>query len=423
MLLFSNLLPIITFYNQSKLLLQLMKLIYRITVILLLTTNSSLLIAQHADCDKMIHLKDSIYTAKNITGFGDKLEFSGNKLEDKHVFETEKNTVWYLITMPDSGIFTFDIISKNKANDWDFLLYKYKKMFCKRIDAHKINPIRSNLSRGAITGLSKNATKNFVGAGINSNFSKAIKVNKGDRYVLVVNNPKKSHGNHTLILHYPKKKHRYIKKEITIPEQKRIKFELSIKDRVTKELVPANVNITGFSKTPIVLTNITNYKTDLTKRNRIAVINVSAKNYLLKTIKIKILTKKSFIKKEIFLSPIAIGEKINLTDIQFVGEAAIFLPTAKTALKSLLDFMKINTTTNITIGGYVNGPGEFNTKSNRELSKNRAKAVRDFLIKNGIDESRMSFKGYGNSNMLYPHPKNAREMSANRRVEIKITAQ
>jgi outer membrane protein OmpA-like peptidoglycan-associated protein len=51
----------------------------------------------------------------------------------------------------------------------------------------------------------------------------------------------------------------------------------------------------------------------------------------------------------------------------------------------------------------------------------RAKAVRDYLIANGIDASRISAAGFGHSRPLYPYPERSNdEMIANRRVEIKI---
>jgi outer membrane protein OmpA-like peptidoglycan-associated protein len=44
-----------------------------------------------------------------------------------------------------------------------------------------------------------------------------------------------------------------------------------------------------------------------------------------------------------------------------------------------------------------------------------------FLIKNGINKNRMTFKGYGTSRPIHPIPeKNAQEEEDNRRVEIMI---
>ena len=68
----------------------------------------------------------------------------------------------------------------------------------------------------------------------------------------------------------------------------------------------------------------------------------------------------------------------------------------------------------------VNGPTYKNTKEFIELSTGRAKAVYDFLLVNDIEPERLSYKGYGNSKMLFPEPKNKDQSEANRRVEVQI---
>jgi outer membrane protein OmpA-like peptidoglycan-associated protein len=393
----------------------------QILLAFLLTVNVIPLIGQYSDCDNMKVLTDSVYFAKNITGYGKKLEFSKNIIDSKNTFENETNSRWYLITMPDSGLFTFDIKTLNKSNDWDFILYRHKNMFCKRIDDNKIKPIRSNLSRSSETGLSLKATRKFVGAGINENYCKPVVVQKGEKLVLVINNPKKSNQSHTLILHYPKTIKKAVKKEVV--KQKdflSIKFILSIKDKLTKEVVSADVNINGFSKNPIFLKEITNYETSILKKKHKAVINASAKGYMLHSVELHVFAKAKVIPKDIYLDQIESGKKVNLKNIQFYGNRYDFLPSAKSALKTVLSFMRLNNSVKIEIEGHVNGPGQKNSADYKELSNNRAKAVKAYLVKNGINEQRINFIGYGNSQMVYPNPKNSSEMSANRRVEIKI---
>ena len=379
--------------------------------------------AQHNDCDNMLVLKDTIYHTKGIIGFGDKKEFDGNELESLKYFESEKNSIWYLITSPSTGAFTFDIITQNKNDDWDFLLYEHKKMFCKRIDAKKIEPIRSNLSRSPITGLSRKAKESFVGAGLNINYSRPIHVDKGEQFVLVVNNPKRAGGKHTLILHFPTVKGKVpaiVVKEKTEPKVITTLFHLSIKDAITKKLVSSDVNITGLKKEAIELDSITNYETTIIKKNHTVYINASAKGYMLTSQSFKIGKTKVAFDTDVFLEKIEAGKRVNLKNIQFYGNRADFLPLAKSPLRALLSFLTTNEKVVIEIEGHVNGPGSKNTKDYQDLSYSRAYAVKSFLMKNGINEERIDFKGYGNSKMLYPNPKSEYQQSANRRVEIKI---
>jgi len=415
-----------TFYSRYTLpkvsVLELTKFLLFFIFFFLLSTSIK---SQNADCTTLLKLTDTIYHSPAISNFGNVKEFSENQLENMYAFENEKNSIWYLITMPDSGIFTFDIVPESPNDDWDFLLYEHKKMFCKRIEANKIQPIRSNLSRSSQTGLSVKSSQKFIGAGINNKYSKAVLVQKGEEFVLVVNNPKKSGKKHTLSLHYPKAESTPIleKRDSTItPKAPTIQFKLAIKSVKTNTVVAANVTIDGFDKKPISLEGITGYETTLTKQTHNAIINIASKGYMLTSIPIKVTKNKVAVNKEVFLEEIKIGEKVNLKKIQFYGASPRFLPTAKSALTALLSFMQLNENVKIEIEGHVNGPGQRNSKDYQVLSDNRAKAVKNYLIENGIDANRLSFIGYGNTQMLFPKANNPRDMSANRRVEIKILA-
>ena len=378
-------------------------------------------ISQNADCDKMLILKDTIYHTKAISGFGAKKEFDGNALEDKKVFEKEANSVWYLITAPETGIFTFDIVTENESDDWDFLLFEHKKMFCKRIRDKVISPIRSNLSRSPITGLSEKGTEMFVAAGVNANYSKSLKVVKGERYVLVVNNPKRAGGKHTLVLHFPKKEVvKEVIEEKPSVESVSIKLELIVKDAVSNDLIKANMVISGLDKEGLKVKDQSIYVQYLPKKRREIHVGISAKGYLLYDDMYKISAKKSVFSKDVLLQKIKVGDKVNLKRLQFHGNRADFLPGAENSLQALLSFMNQNPNVVVEVEGHVNGPKQKNSKAYKELSYSRAYAVKAFLLKNGVKDDRIDFKGYGNSQMLYPNPKSAYQESANRRVEIKI---
>jgi outer membrane protein OmpA-like peptidoglycan-associated protein len=149
------------------------------------------------------------------------------------------------------------------------------------------------------------------------------------------------------------------------------------------------------------------------------------------------------------------GSKLPLKDIVFVGDKAVFLPEAMPELMRLLNLMTENANLKVEIGGHINGAGvipfkyqfytdpdslkppEFgdieydsqknfftNEKTPEEkffLSLNRARAVRDFLRNRGIDNSRISYRGYSGTQMKYPNPRNPDQEKMNRRVEITVT--
>lgn len=377
--------------------------------------------SQHADCSNLFEIKERIYHSDPITGFGNVKEFEGYSLENKKFFEEESNSIWYLITMPESGVLAFDIKTHDKEDDWDFILFEYKTAFCKRIADKKIEPIRTNLSRSPFTGLKEEATQDFVGAGINDNYSNPVKAKKGDQFVLVVNNPKASGKKHSLILHLPEVKQVDTPK-VKVEEVKTdgIQFGLIVKDRATKEPVKASLIISDIQHKDIELDATSEYSTELSRKNYDVYITVSASGYMLTSKEVQVSKTKSKSETIIYLEKIASGQKVNLKNIQFYGNRADFLPSARSSLKALLTFMLENPKVKIEVEGHVNGPKQKNTKDYKQLSFNRAYAVKDYLMKNGIEKERIDFTGYGNSQMLYPEPKSDYQESANRRVEIKI---
>ena len=74
----------------------------------------------------------------------------------------------------------------------------------------------------------------------------------------------------------------------------------------------------------------------------------------------------------------------------------------------------------IEVQGHVNGPTFKNKKEFVDLSTSRAKTVYDFLLVNEVEPERISYLGLGNSQMIFPEPKNKEQSEANRRVEVKV---
>ena len=79
--------------------------------------------------------------------------------------------------------------------------------------------------------------------------------------------------------------------------------------------------------------------------------------------------------------------------------------------------MKNNPSLKVEIGGHTDNVGS--VEANKKLSAARAKAVYDHLTANGIDASRLSFRGYGETKPIASNdtPEGRAE---NRRVEMKV---
>lgn len=117
------------------------------------------------------------------------------------------------------------------------------------------------------------------------------------------------------------------------------------------------------------------------------------------------------------LSPITIGAKISLRNIFFETNSFKLKNESKYELIKLKEFLKSNPNVRIEISGHTDNVGA--DAANQTLSSNRAKSVYDYIIKQGIEPTRLVFKGYGKSQ---PIETNSTETgrSKNRRTEIKI---
>lgn len=117
---------------------------------------------------------------------------------------------------------------------------------------------------------------------------------------------------------------------------------------------------------------------------------------------------------------------IKLNNINFVGGTPNFLPESRDALLELLFVMRKYPELKIEIQGHIccqdpeAGDGWDMVNENYNLSVNRAKAVYDYLVLNGISPDRLRYKGFAATKKLHPEENNEFQRSQNRRVEIQV---
>jgi outer membrane protein OmpA-like peptidoglycan-associated protein len=111
------------------------------------------------------------------------------------------------------------------------------------------------------------------------------------------------------------------------------------------------------------------------------------------------------------------GEKLKLENLNFVLNTFAITKESRSKLYELLLVMQKNPNIKINIQGHLCCLAV----DRRDLSTQRAKAVKQFLEHNGIESARMTYKGFGSSVPLFPLPeKTEEERAANRRVEIEV---
>ncbi|MCF8227945.1 MAG: OmpA family protein [Bacteroidales bacterium] len=121
--------------------------------------------------------------------------------------------------------------------------------------------------------------------------------------------------------------------------------------------------------------------------------------------------------KDIYLKKVEVGSKIILKNIFFEFNKSNLRPESIPELERLVKLLNDVPTLKIEISGHTDNVGS--QLYNQELSEKRAKAVVDYLLDKGIDEDRLTYKGYGFSQPIAGNDtEEGRAM--NRRTEFKV---
>ena len=103
--------------------------------------------------------------------------------------------------------------------------------------------------------------------------------------------------------------------------------------------------------------------------------------------------------------------------ILFQTGAAAIAPESTAIVEEVADFMKNRAELAVEVQGHTDSAGT--PLTNQTLSQNRAQAVADMLVRLGIDASRITVKGYGDSKPLAPNTTEANR-NKNNRVQIVV---
>ncbi len=104
-------------------------------------------------------------------------------------------------------------------------------------------------------------------------------------------------------------------------------------------------------------------------------------------------------------------------DTNFEFNKSKLLPNAYTVLEGIISTMKEHPKYKWEVGGYTDGIGS--VSYNKKLSKQRAQAIVDYLVKKGVKRNNLKIVGYGKDNPIATN-ETLEGRSMNRRVEIKL---
>lgn len=123
------------------------------------------------------------------------------------------------------------------------------------------------------------------------------------------------------------------------------------------------------------------------------------------------------IRRNLYLVPIASGQKVTLQDVQFEQSKYDLLPGAETELNRVADMLKQYPEMEILVEGHTDNQGEW--ALNMKLSEDRVRAVKAYLVEQGIDQARIQTKAWGPSKPIASNA-NEEKRRQNRRVEFTI---
>ena len=117
------------------------------------------------------------------------------------------------------------------------------------------------------------------------------------------------------------------------------------------------------------------------------------------------------------LKPIKVGSNYTINNINFATNSYQLTEQSVNVISEFITFLKENPKVKVAIQGHTDNVGDQTT--NLKLSQDRAKSVYEFLVFEDIEQSRLSYKGFGSSQPITSNSNESGRLK-NRRTEFKI---
>ncbi|UFH55451.1 OmpA family protein [Spirosoma sp. KNUC1025] len=121
----------------------------------------------------------------------------------------------------------------------------------------------------------------------------------------------------------------------------------------------------------------------------------------------------------ILLDKATLNKTFVLENIYYDLDKYNIRPDAAEELDKLVTILKDNPTLKIELGSHTDARAS--DAYNQKLSQNRAKSAVEYIVSKGIESDRLTYKGYGETQLIIKNAKTEEEHQRNRRTEFKIT--
>lgn len=216
--------------------------------------------------------------------------------------------------------------------------------------------------------------------------------------------------------------------EMDIPATQQIRFKSNyvkgeVTDRMTGQKLKARIELYNIESNSLVSVvesdSVTGqYLMVLTQGAEYA-LYVNKSGYLFQSLHFNYAGVSDFepIIQNILLDPVASGSVAVLKNLFFDTDKYELKEKSVTELEKIMRFLTENPAVRIEISGHTDNTG--NPAYNRQLSEKRAQAVYNYLTNRGIEPSRLTIKGYGQTRPVAPNSTEEGKQ-LNRRIEFLI---
>ncbi|MXV49709.1 OmpA family protein [Pedobacter sp. HMF7647] len=369
-----------------------------------------------ADLDgaQAISLNKTYHFDKSPAGFGNIQEFPLNQTRSNIYFEKERNTIWFSISIPISGTLTFEISPKNINDDYDWMLFNYTPLLKSQISNGTAKPVRTNNARNnkssaSKTGLKEGIRNLFENPGPGKSFSKPLEVKSGERLALLVDNIYDLGDGFDITVN--------LKPSFSLTGQ----LIGSVKSKLSGLPLKADVTLeddsTGFVLSKAKTDSRGNYRISAPLARPLNVI-ADSKRYIFASDKVMLDTVDTKT-VNLLLDTIAAGSKMVLFNIHFLPNSNEILPNSETELIRLKNFLQTKPEWEVKLTGHTNNNVFADNKYLQKLSFERAVAVKQYLVRNAIPETRITCLGVGGKTPLIQTKDPVAGMK-NLRVEVEL---
>jgi|GEM_PF-452830 len=192
-------------------------------------------------------------------------------------------------------------------------------------------------------------------------------------------------------------------------------IRVNVLDRNSKSEIPYKVSFLDSKGANLGIEDGLGGPKELNLREGTAKVVVSSNNYLPESYSVSAISEMT---DPIMLTHAKVGVSLVLKEVLFTkGTSQLADENSLVYINQLVDFLDENPEVKIRLEGHTDNIG--NSRLNKQLSMQRAKAIRDYMVKQGVDFERIRLRGHGGDKPIASNDtQEGREQ--NRRVEMII---